>query len=71
MTLEGGQVWEVLRHADGQVRTLGRGVIGLDAGAVLALASAAGCEPVLTAYVLPDLEALITRLFNKELQGHG
>lgn len=71
MTLEGAQVWEVMRAAEGQMRTLGPVVIGFDAGAVLALAAAAGCDPTLTAYVLSDVGAIAARRINEQVTSHG
>lgn len=72
-TLEGWQVWQVLRAAGGQLRTIGTMVIGLDFGAVLALGAGLGACPSTLAAVLADVEGTIVAKINERLRGieHG
>ncbi|MEI4485596.1 hypothetical protein V8J36_05295 [Frigidibacter sp. MR17.14] len=61
-TLEGEQVWRLALRCGGQVRTAGMGgVLGLDMTAVLALGAASGIEPVITAELMPAIEAVMVR----------
>lgn len=66
-TLEGAQVWELVRASEGQVRTLGLAVLGFDFGAVLALGTAAGICPTAMAELLPALESVVVRKINERM----
>lgn len=51
----------------GQMRVVGKAVIGWDLGAALALAGALGLNPMVVAELLPELEAVIVRRINEKI----
>jgi hypothetical protein len=47
-------------------------VLGWDMGAALAMAQALGMEPLITAELLPEIEAVMVRKLNEQIgDGHG
>jgi hypothetical protein len=44
-------------------------VLGWDMGAALALASALGINPLITAELLPEIEAVMVRKLNEQMEG--
>ena len=51
----------------GQLRVIPGAVIGWDMGAALALAGALGIEPMATAELLPEIEAVMVRRLNEAI----
>ncbi|MFG1319835.1 DUF7697 family protein [Xanthobacter autotrophicus] len=61
-------MWDVLRAAGGQLRTMATIVVGLDMGAVLALGAAMGANRRLLAEVLAEAEPIIVSKINERLR---
>lgn len=59
--------WEVIRRLGGQVRVGPAGVTGLDLSAALALAAAMGADNPLLIDLLPDIEPILVKAWNKSL----
>lgn len=55
-TREGALAWDVIQGCRRQLRTSLNGPVGLDFGAVMAVAAARGCASALLAEALPDVE---------------
>lgn len=58
----------MLRAAGGQVRTIGRVVVGLDMGALLALGAALNACPVTLGEILAEVEPDIVEKINEPLR---
>ena len=70
--MEGWQVWDLTQRLGGQLRIASGAVIGWDMGAALALAAALGIAPLITAELLPEIEAVMVRKLNEQIgEGHG
>jgi hypothetical protein len=67
-TVESFGVWDVILKSAGQLRTAHGVVLGLDFGAILALAAALGADVHLLSECLPAIEAAIVRKMNEQLQ---
>jgi hypothetical protein len=59
--------WEVIRRLGGQVRAGPNGVTGLDLSAALALAAAMGADNPLLIDLLPEIEPILVKAWNKSL----
>ena len=44
-------------------------VLGWDMGAALGLAAALGIDPLITAELLPEIEAVMVRKLNEQMEG--
>ncbi len=66
-THDGWQVWDLVARLGGQMRVVGKSVIGWDLGAALALAKALGLNPMVAAELLPELEAVMVRRINEKI----
>lgn len=65
-TPQGWLAWEVIQNCRSQVRTAGMGgVIGLDFGAIMAVAQARGADTGLVAALLPEIETVILTLLRE------
>ena len=67
MTVEGWQVWDLTQRLGGQLRIAPGAVIGWDMGAALSLAQALGVNPLITAELLPEIEAVMVRKLNEQM----
>jgi len=67
--LDGWQVWDLVGRLGGQLRVTPGAVLGWDMGAALALASALGVNPLITAELLPEIEAVMVRKLNEQMEG--
>ncbi|MCV2449795.1 hypothetical protein, partial [Paracoccus sp. DMF] len=68
-TVEGWQVWDLTQRLGGQLRIAPGAVIGWDMGAALSLAQALGINPLITAELLPEIEAVMVRKLNEQMEG--
>jgi hypothetical protein len=66
-THDGWQVWDLAARLGGQMRVVGKAVIGWDLGVALALANALGLNPMVAAELLPELEAVMVRRINEKI----
>ena len=56
----------------GQLRVIPGAVLGWDMGAALALAGGLGIDPLITAELLPEIEAVMVRKLNEQIgENHG
>ncbi|CAM3930560.1 hypothetical protein [Paracoccus yeei] len=69
MTVEGWQVWDLTQRLGGQLRLAPGAVIGWDMGAALSLAQALGIAPLIAAELLPEIEAVMVRKLNEQMEG--
>lgn len=71
LTLEGWQVWDLVQRLGGQIRVAsgmsGGAVLGWDMGAALHLGAALGLSPLITAELLPPIEAVMVRNISDEM----
>ena len=67
--MEGWQVWDLTQRLVGQLRVAPGAVIGWDMGAALSLAQALGIAPLITAELLPEIEAVMVRKLNEQMEG--
>ncbi|MCV2449771.1 hypothetical protein, partial [Paracoccus sp. DMF] len=68
-TVEGWQVWDLTQRLGGQLRIAPGAIIGWDMGAALALAQALGINPLIAAELLPEVEAVMVRKLNEQMEG--
>ncbi len=68
-TIEGWQVWDLTQRLGGQLRIAPGAVIGWDIGAALAMAGALGIAPLIAAELLPEIEAVMVRKLNEQMEG--
>ena len=68
-TVEGWQVWDLTQRLGGQLRIAPGAVIGWDMGAALSLASALGINALIAAELLPEIEAVMVRKLNEQMEG--
>ncbi|MFU8899889.1 MAG: hypothetical protein ACNA7L_13450, partial [Roseinatronobacter sp.] len=68
-TPEGWQIWDLVGRLGGQLRVIPGAVLGWDMGAALALANALGVNPLIAAELLPEIEAVMVRKLNEEMEG--
>ena len=73
LTPEGWQVWDLVGRLGGQLRVIPGAVLGWDMGAALALARALGIDTLIAAELLPEIEAVMVRKLNEQMEGcrHG
>ncbi len=69
LTVEGWQVWDLTQRLGGQLHIAPGAVIGWDMGAALALAAALGIAPLIAAELLPEIEAVMVRKLNEQMEG--
>ena len=69
MTVEGWQVWDLTQRLGGQLRIALGAIIGWDMGAALALAQALGVNTLIAAELLPEIEAVMVRKLNEQMEG--
>ena len=67
--MEGWQVWDLTQRLGGQLRIAPGAVIGWDMGAALSLAQALGIPPLIAAELLPEIEAVMVRKLNEQMEG--
>ena len=53
----------------GQLRVVSGAVLGWDMGAALALAQALGIDTLIAAELLPEIEAVMVRKLNEQMEG--
>ena len=53
----------------GQLRVIPGAVLGWDLGAALVLAQALGIDALITAELLPEIEAVMVRKLNAQMEG--
>ncbi|WP_333827590.1 DUF7697 family protein [Pararhodobacter sp.] len=53
----------------GQLRVTPSAVLGWDMGAALAMARALGIDTLITAELLPEIEAVMVRKLNEQMEG--
>ena len=71
-TQDGWQVWDLVGRLGGQLRVIPGAVLGWDMGAALALAHALGIDTLITAELLPEIEAVMVRKLNEQIgENHG
>lgn len=69
MTFEGWQVWDLIGRLGGQLRVTQGAVLGWDMGAAMALARALGIDTLIAAELLPEIEAVMVRKLNEQMEG--
>jgi hypothetical protein len=67
LSYDGWQVWDLVGRLGGQMRVVGKAVLGWDIGAALALGHALGLNPMVLAELLPELEAVMVRRINEKI----
>jgi len=71
-TEDGWQIWDLVGRLGGQLRVIPGAVLGWDMGAALAMANALGIDTLITAELLPEIEAVMVRKLNEQIgEGHG
>ena len=68
-TQDGWQVWDLVGRLGGQLRVIPGAVLGWDMGAALALARALGIDTLIAAELLPEIEAVMVRRSNEQMEG--
>ena len=68
-TLDGWQVWGLVGRLGGQLRVIPGAVLGWDMGAALAMAHALGIDSLIAAELLPEIEAVMVRKLNEQMEG--
>ena len=68
-TQDGWQVWDLVGRLGGQLRVIPGAVLGWDMGAALALAQALGIDTLIAAELLPEIEAVMVRKLNEQMEG--
>ena len=69
-TQDGWQVWDLVGRLGGQVRVVPGAVLGWDMSAALSLASALGIDMLIAAELLPEIEAVMVRKLNEQMEGN-
>lgn len=69
VTFEGWQVWDLIGRLGGQLRVTQGAVLGWDMGAAMALARALGIDTLIAAELLPEIEAVMVRKLNEQMEG--
>ena len=67
--MDGWQVWDLVGRLGGQLRVIPGAVLGWDIGAALALAQALGIDALIAAELLPEIEAVMVRKLNEQMEG--
>ncbi|SLN77044.1 hypothetical protein ROA7023_04307 [Roseisalinus antarcticus] len=68
-TQDGWQVWDLVGRLGGQLRVIPGAVLGWDMGAAIALAQALGIDTLIAAELLPEIEAVMVRKLNEQMEG--
>ena len=68
-TQAGWQVWDLVSRLGGQLRIAPGAVLGWDMGAALAMAEALGVNTLIAAELLPEIEAVMVRKLNEQMEG--
>jgi hypothetical protein len=68
-SVEGWQLWDLVGRLGGQIRVVPGAVLGWDMGAALAMAHALGIDALITAELLPEIEAVMVRKLNEQMEG--
>ena len=68
-TPEGWQVWDLVGRLGGQLRVIPGAVLGWDMGAALTMARALGIDTLIAAELLPEIEAVMVRKLNEQMEG--
>ncbi len=68
-TPEGWQVWDLVGRLGGQLRVIPSAVLGWDMGAALTMARALGIDTMIAAELLPEIEAVMVRKLNEQMEG--
>ena len=68
-TPEGWQVWDLVGRLGGQLRVIPGAVVGWDMSAALAVARALGIDALIAAELLPEIEAVMVRKLNEQMEG--
>ena len=68
-TPEGWQVWDLVGRLGGQLRVIPGAVLGWDMGAAFAMARALGIDTLIAAELLPEIEAVMVRKLNEQMEG--
>ncbi|MFC3088133.1 DUF7697 family protein [Tabrizicola soli] len=58
-----------MQRLGGQLRVTPGAVIGWDMGAALVLAGALGVNPMIAGELLPEIEAVMVRKLNEQMEG--
>ena len=65
-------MWDLVGRLGGQLRVIPGAVLGWDMGAALALAQSLGIDALITAELLPEIEAVMVRKLNEQIgENHG
>ena len=65
-------MWDLVGRLGGQLRVIPGAMLGWDMGAALMLAQALGIDPLITAELLPEIEAVMVRKLNEQIgENHG
>jgi hypothetical protein len=67
-TEDGWQVWDLVGRLGGQIRVVPGAVLGWDMGAALAMSHALGVSPIIAAELLPEIEAVMVRKLNEQME---
>jgi hypothetical protein len=67
--MEGWQVWDLVGRLGGQLRVIPGALLGWDMGAALAMANALGIDTLIVAELLPEIEAVMVRKLNEQMEG--
>ncbi len=67
LTLEGWQIWDLVSRLGGQLRMMPGAVVGWDMSAALELVKALGISPLITAELLPAIEAVMVTKLNEQM----
>lgn len=71
-TVEGEQVWDLLKKMTGQLRITGSGLVfGLDLGAAIQIADALGVNKFALVEIFAGAEATIVRVMNEQIAAGG
>ncbi len=62
-------MWDLVSRLGGQLRVIPGAVLGWDMGAALSLAQALGVNTLIAAELLPEIEAVMVRKLNEQMEG--
>ena len=62
-------MWDLTRRLGGQLRIVPGTILGWDMGAAFGLARALGVNALIAAELLPEIEAVMVRKLNEQLEG--
>lgn len=71
-TIEGEQIWDLLKRMTGQLRITGAGLVyGLDLGAAIQIADALGVNKFALVEIFAGAETTIVRVMNEQIAAGG